>query len=153
MWWWAWRSQGCAIPTANLPRGHDTTPYWLNRAVWITVRTSGDPLALAEAARRAVWEVEPTVPVTEMGVLDDYLREHRSGTRNQALLIPAVVVGMVLLNVFAGSLWLYFVAELLGAAAAAALFDSLDLGRRGRPRRWRLSRRSCGLTLCASYGF
>jgi len=76
-----------AEPTLYLLRGHDTTPHWLNRVVSITVRTSGDPMALAEAARQAVWEVERTVPVTGMKALDQYLREHRSGTRNQVLLI------------------------------------------------------------------
>lgn len=84
------RHQGPAsppMPTLYLLRGHDTAPPWLNLSFWITVRTSGDPHALAEAATQAVWEVDRTVPVTAMGPLAAHLEGHRTGTRNQALLI------------------------------------------------------------------
>jgi putative ABC transport system permease protein len=101
-----------AEPTLYVPRGHDTTPPWLNRTMWITVRASSDPLALAEAARRAVWDVEPTVPVTEMGVLDEYLRGHHAGTRNQALLIGLfALLATVLASVGIGGVVAYAVAR------------------------------------------
>jgi len=42
---------------------------------------------------------------------------------------PAVAVGLTLLGIVApGGLWLYLVANLLGGAAAALLFNALDLG-------------------------
>ena len=42
---------------------------------------------------------------------------------------PAVAVGLVVMGIVeAGSIWIYFVADLLGAAAAAILFRALDLG-------------------------
>lgn len=100
------------FPTIYLHRGHDTTPYWLNFGLSITVRTSGDPLALAGAARQAVWEVEPTVPVTETRTLDSYLQEHRAGTRNQALLIGFfALLATVLASVGIGGVVAYAVAR------------------------------------------
>ncbi|MGH7474996.1 MAG: aquaporin [Longimicrobiales bacterium] len=42
---------------------------------------------------------------------------------------PAVAVALAMMGVLASShLWVYFVAELLGGAAAALLFNALDLG-------------------------
>ena len=41
-----------ARPTLYLLRGDDKTPPWLNRTLSMTVRARGNPLALAEAARR-----------------------------------------------------------------------------------------------------
>lgn len=101
-----------AGPTLYVLRGHDTTPFWLNRSVSMTVRTSGNPLALAEAARQAVWEVERTVPVTAMRTFDQYLREHRSGTRNQVLLIGLfALLATVLASVGIGGVVAYAVAR------------------------------------------
>jgi hypothetical protein len=68
-------------PTVYLHRGHDSSPYWMHFAHTITVRTSVDPLALARDARRVVWSIDPTVPITELGAFDRILDRHVAGAR------------------------------------------------------------------------
>jgi len=101
-----------ARPTLYLPRGHDTLPPWVNRALSMTVRAQGDPLALAEGARRAVWDLEPTVPVTALGPLDRDLLEHRAAPRNHALLIGLfALLATLLASVGIGGVVAYAVAS------------------------------------------
>ena len=84
-------------PTLYALRGHDATPPWLSRGLWITVRASGDPLAVARAATDVVWGLERTVPVTEVGPYDRFLARHRAGPGFQALLIGAFALLATLL--------------------------------------------------------
>jgi predicted permease len=100
------------MPTLYLPRAHDSTPQWLNLAFWVTVRAGGDPLALADAAMAAVWDVDRTVPIREIGPLERHLQRHRSGTRNQALLIGSfALLATVLAAVGVGGVVSYAVAR------------------------------------------
>ena len=113
------RHQGPAAPptpTLYLLRGHDSTPYWENGSFvagfTITVRTSGDPLALAGAAAQVVWDLDRTVPITEVGPLERLLWEHRVGPRHQAMLIGAfALLATALASVGLAGVVAYAVAE------------------------------------------
>lgn len=94
------RHLGPASPprsTVYVPRGHDATPYWENFGLWLTVRTEADPAEVAREATRAVWAVDPTVPITGVGTLQDLLSRHSTDTRHQALLVGAFALLATLL--------------------------------------------------------
>ncbi|MCI0432735.1 MAG: ABC transporter permease [Gemmatimonadetes bacterium] len=99
-------------PTVYLHRGHDSSPYWMHFAHAITVRTRGDPLALARAARNVVWSIDRTVPITEIGPLDRILDRHVAGARYRMLLIAAfAAVATLLAAVGIGGIVAYAVAQ------------------------------------------
>jgi putative ABC transport system permease protein len=86
-----------ATPAVYVPRGHDTTPYWENFQLWITMRASGAPDVLGRAAGDVVRSVDPTVPIMNAGPFDRHLRSHRTATRNQVLLVGAFALLATLL--------------------------------------------------------
>lgn len=59
-----------------------TNPY-------LVIRTSGDPLALQDAVRRAVQQMDKGVPVYEVSTLDDYVAKSASQPRFQAFLLSS----------------------------------------------------------------
>ena len=99
-------------PTVYLHRGHDSSPYWMHFAHTITVRTRGDPLALAPDARNVVWSIDPTVPITEVGPLERVLDRHVAGARYRTLLIGAfALLATLLAAVGIGGIVAYAVAQ------------------------------------------
>jgi putative ABC transport system permease protein len=78
----------------------------------ITVRTRGDPLALAGDARRVVWSIDPTVPITELGAFDRILDRHVAGARYRMLLFGAfALLATLLAAVGIGGIVAYAVAQ------------------------------------------
>jgi putative ABC transport system permease protein len=78
----------------------------------LAVRTSGDPLALAGAARRAVLEIDPEQPVYHVASLGDRVAEMLLLPRVAALLVTSFAAAALLL----ASLGLYgLVAYVVGA--------------------------------------
>jgi putative ABC transport system permease protein len=99
-------------PTVYLHRGHDSSPYWMHFAHTITVRTAGDPLALARDARNVVWSIDRTVPITEVAPLERLLDRHVAGARYRMLLIGAfALLATVLAAVGIGGIVAYTVAQ------------------------------------------
>lgn len=99
-------------PTVYLHRGHDSSPYWLHFAHTITVRTRGDPLALAGEARNVVWRIDRTVPITELGPFERVLDRHVAGARYRMLLISAfALLATLLAAVGIGGIVAYAVAQ------------------------------------------
>ena len=58
----------------------------------VILRTEGDPLSLAAAARRRVWEVDPDQPVSDVATLDDILDREVQQRRVQSVLLGAFSV-------------------------------------------------------------
>jgi putative ABC transport system permease protein len=78
----------------------------------ITVRTRGDPLALARDARNAVWSIDRTVPITELGPFERILDRHVAGARYRMLLIGAfAMLATLLAAVGIGGIVAYAVAQ------------------------------------------
>jgi putative ABC transport system permease protein len=109
------RHQGPASPPSRslyLHRGHDSTPYWMHFSHTITVRTGGDPLALADDVRRAVWSVDRSVPVTDLRPFDTVLDRHVAGARYRMLLIGGfALLATLLAAVGIGGIVAYTVAQ------------------------------------------
>jgi putative ABC transport system permease protein len=55
------------IPIAQLP--------WPTRTMTLVVRTAGDPLALVEPARRAIWSIDANQPIYDVRTLERVVRD------------------------------------------------------------------------------
>ena len=63
----------------------------------LVVRTSGDPLALGPAVRRAVWDVDPDQPVVDVRAMSEVLDAELANRSTQLTLIGAfAVIALVL---------------------------------------------------------
>ena len=69
-------------PALFVPFHEITSPFMWPRQ--LVVRTAGDPLALAPAIRRAVWDVDPDQPVSNARAMSDVL-DAELGSRNTQL--------------------------------------------------------------------
>lgn len=79
-------------PTIFVPHVQQTTqwqgPSWNMRAsMTFLLKTTGDPMALVPAVRRAVAEVDPNRPVAGIGTIDETLRTRLAGDRLYMLLL------------------------------------------------------------------
>jgi predicted permease len=68
---------------------------------YLAVRTSGDPMALAETVRQQIWSVDKEQPVTGMMPLEDLVDENLASRRMQASLLGGFA-GLALLLVTLG---------------------------------------------------
>jgi putative ABC transport system permease protein len=68
---------------------------------YLAVRTSGDPMALAETVRQQIWSVDKEQPVAGMMPLEDLVDENLSSRRMQASLLSGFA-GLALLLVTLG---------------------------------------------------
>jgi predicted permease len=57
-----------------------------DRALWLTVRTSGDPTKLAPAVRQAIWSVDKDQPIVRVSTMDSLL-EATAAERRFALIL------------------------------------------------------------------
>ncbi|HEX3236414.1 MAG TPA: ABC transporter permease [Gemmatimonadales bacterium] len=62
---------------------------WLDRTMTLAVRTSGEPIAAAGTIRDAVRAVDPTVPVYNIGTMDQRITASLSQTRFSTMLLTA----------------------------------------------------------------
>jgi putative ABC transport system permease protein len=58
----------------------------------LVVRTNGDPLALASAVRRAIWDVDPDQPVSSLRAMSEVLDSELNNRNLQLTLIGAFAV-------------------------------------------------------------
>jgi predicted permease len=62
-------------------------PQFSGRAMYLTIRTAGDPLALAGAARNAVWSVDPAQPISRVRSMEEYIYTSAAQPRFNMLLL------------------------------------------------------------------
>jgi putative ABC transport system permease protein len=70
-------------------------PYWQSKDNWmwlraLVVRTSGEPMRLADAGRNVVWSIDRDQPVDNVMTLDDLLDQEVTNRRLQMLLLGAL---------------------------------------------------------------
>ncbi|MCP5120193.1 MAG: ABC transporter permease [bacterium] len=90
------------VPVASLERDSDRIvyhPWWENprNAMALVVRTGMDPDGLAGTIRKAVWEVEPAVPVPDPKTLARLATDSVSGRRFDLALVSLFAVTALLL--------------------------------------------------------
>jgi putative ABC transport system permease protein len=81
------------LPVAQAPRA---AWNWLDRTMTVAVRTSGEAIAAAGVVRDAVRAVDPTVPVYNIGTMDQRITTSLSQTRFSTMLLT-VFGGIALL--------------------------------------------------------
>ena len=87
-------SPGSAAALTDAVYGLNTLmPWWRNFT--FTVRTSGDPIALAGSARQIVRDADPSLAITALQAMTDIMRTSIAPTR----------ASMLLLALFAASRW------------------------------------------------
>lgn len=70
---------------------------WMRERMIFTLRTARHPLSVAEEARRAVWSVDPTVPITDVRTMERVVADNIQAPRFRATLVGAfAVVGVIL---------------------------------------------------------
>jgi putative ABC transport system permease protein len=84
-----------AAPEVYVPLDQAIFPFlWPNHLV---VRTVGDPLALVAAVRAAIWEIDPTQPVSDVRAMSGVLDSELANRNTQLTLIGAfAVIALVL---------------------------------------------------------
>jgi putative ABC transport system permease protein len=65
----------------------------VRRTMRFVVRTSGDPLAFAPSARRAIWALDGSLPITDLRTQHQIHRDASSGRRFLALLV-SILAGL-----------------------------------------------------------
>jgi predicted permease len=101
-------------------------PFVGGRQVHFLVRTQGDPLATADAARQAIWSVDPDQPIRAVTLLEDLVYE--SVTRER---IFAQLLGFfALIGLFLALLGIYGVISLFVALATREIGVRIALGAR-----------------------
>jgi putative ABC transport system permease protein len=85
-------------PEFYLPIAQAPAPSWgwIDRTMTLAVRTQGDPAALANAMRDAVWGVDRSLPVYAIGTMDDRRTASLASSRFSTMLLT-VFGGIALL--------------------------------------------------------
>ena len=81
------------LPVAQAPRA---AWHWIDRTMTLAVRTQGDPITMAGAMRDAVWGVDRSLPVFEIGTMDDRRTATLASSRFSTMLLT-VFGGIALL--------------------------------------------------------
>jgi putative ABC transport system permease protein len=94
-------------PTVFLP--HAQTPGYITHLV---VRTSGNPLLLTTPIRRALQEVDPTLALSAVKTMEEYVDDSLAGPRLYATLVSAfAVLAMVMATIGIYGLVAYVVSQ------------------------------------------
>jgi putative ABC transport system permease protein len=110
----AWGLANPINPEFYLPmaQGPSQVWEWLGRGMTVVARTSGDPVRLTKALQRAVWNVDPTVPIYQVATLDEMMGKTTASTRfNMLLLMLLGLTGLVLAAVGIYGVIAYFVSQ------------------------------------------
>ena len=82
------RRKGLAMPVEpEMYVPHAQSVAWTRGDLFVTVRTSGDPHALAPALRRTVAELDPLLPITDVATLDEIVDASIVPQRFRSLLV------------------------------------------------------------------
>ena len=91
--WWTVVGVAADVKYTGLDHPHVPTmytayaqnPWW--RSIYLTVRTDGAPLALADAVRREVWAVDRTIPISQVRSMEQVIAESMARSRAYTVLL------------------------------------------------------------------
>jgi putative ABC transport system permease protein len=103
------------VPIGQVP---DATTIWLANNMYWVVHTTGDPLMSANAVRREIAAIDPTVPASFVRSMDQWLGGTLAARRFNLQVVAA----------FAGAALLLAIVGVYGVSAAAVTSRTRELG-------------------------
>ncbi len=108
------------LPMVNI----DDRSYSETRNIAVVVRTSGDPVALAEPARRVIASVDPELPVANVQTMEEIVARSLAGREFTMLLLSVAAVTAL----FLGAIGLYGTVSFLVGQRAGEIGMRMALG-------------------------
>ena len=97
------------LPIAQAPK---EAWSWIGRSMTVVARSSANPASLTKSAQRAVWAVDPTIPLFQVRTLEEAMRRTTSSTRfNMMLLTMLAATGLLLAAIGIYGVVGYFVSQ------------------------------------------
>jgi putative ABC transport system permease protein len=95
-----------------IPQAPKEAWSWIGRSMTIVARASGSATSLTKPAQRAVWSVDPAIPLFQVRTLDEAMRRTTSSTRfNMMLLTMLAATGLLLAAIGIYGVVGYFVSQ------------------------------------------
>jgi len=110
----------------------------------LSIRTTVRPESLVAAVRAAIWDIDPTVPITSVRTMEDVVDAAAAPRRNPML----VMLCFALLAVVLASLGIYSVVSHAVAARTREIGLRVALGATGREVVWLALRQTLWLSVC-----
>ena len=80
--------------------------------MFVVLRTASSPAAVSDAARKAVWEIDPNLPIARLGTMEDLMADSISQTRFTFLLLAFFATSALVLAILGiYGVMSYFVAQ------------------------------------------
>jgi putative ABC transport system permease protein len=67
--------------------------------MFLVLRTPGDPASIADSVRKAVWELDPNLPIARLGSMEELMAESTSQTRFTFLLLAFFAASALILAI------------------------------------------------------
>jgi len=75
----------------------DTRWAWLDRALWLVIRTSGNPSALSAPVKNAIWAIDRNQPIVHLSTMQDLVTRSESDRRFALIIFEAFAIAALAL--------------------------------------------------------
>jgi putative ABC transport system permease protein len=100
------------LPIAQAPSGADSAWDWVQRTMYVALRTSGDPGSLASGLRGRLRELDPHLPLFDVRTMEERMSETVATARFNTLLLTTLgIIGLALAAIGIYGVIAYFVSQ------------------------------------------